>query len=170
MTINPAGKLMIRDADAIHTQNFSALHASFTKRLKKHRDVKPGSAPAPALSAGPPIQAHKVSTSHSELYVYYRNHLFNRQHLPITMISSSPTAQAESRGYRSRSFCRRLTLNTVRLPVEAVCLNIQRRPRRPNPGPDRRHRSRPLALFLRLLFLFPLLRSLSSLVIDPDHP
>ncbi|KAF8551779.1 CDC73-domain-containing protein [Imleria badia] len=55
--------------------NFSALHASFTERLKKYRDVKPGSAPAPAPSAGLPMQARKAKNM-----------------FPIIMISSSPTA------------------------------------------------------------------------------
>lgn len=51
-----------QDANAIGTQNFSALHASFTERLKKLRDVKPGSAPPLVPSAGPPMQARKAST------------------------------------------------------------------------------------------------------------
>ncbi|KAG8217065.1 RNA pol II accessory factor, Cdc73 family-domain-containing protein [Butyriboletus roseoflavus] len=55
--------------------NFSALHASFTERLKKLRDVKPGSAPASVPSAGPPMQARKAKNM-----------------FPIIMISSSPTA------------------------------------------------------------------------------
>ncbi|KAF8135724.1 RNA pol II accessory factor, Cdc73 family-domain-containing protein [Boletus edulis] len=55
--------------------NFSALHASFAERLKKLRDVKPGSTPAPAPSTGPPMQARKAKNM-----------------FPIIMISSSPTA------------------------------------------------------------------------------
>ncbi|KAI9570684.1 RNA pol II accessory factor, Cdc73 family-domain-containing protein [Boletus coccyginus] len=55
--------------------NFTALHGSFTERLKKLRDVKPGSAPTPAPSAGPPMQARKTKNM-----------------FPIIMISSSPTA------------------------------------------------------------------------------
>jgi parafibromin len=51
--------------------NFSALHASFTERLKKIRDVKPGSAPALAPSVGPSMQARKASTSHAERHVCY---------------------------------------------------------------------------------------------------
>ncbi|KAG6378190.1 RNA pol II accessory factor, Cdc73 family-domain-containing protein [Boletus reticuloceps] len=64
-----------RDADALDAQNFSALHASFAERLKKLRDVKPGSTPAPAPSTGPPMQARKAKNM-----------------FPIIMISSSPTA------------------------------------------------------------------------------
>ncbi|KIM63855.1 hypothetical protein SCLCIDRAFT_116100 [Scleroderma citrinum Foug A] len=57
----------------IKPNNFSALHASFSERLKKSRDGKPGASSVPAPSAGPPMQARK--------------NLF-----PIIMISSSPTA------------------------------------------------------------------------------
>jgi parafibromin len=59
----------------IKPNNFSALHASFTERLKKLRDVKPGSAPPLVPSAGPPMQARKAKNM-----------------FPIIMISSSPTA------------------------------------------------------------------------------
>jgi len=55
--------------------NFSALHTSFTDRLKRLRDVKPGRAATPAPSAGPPMQARKAKNM-----------------FPIIMISSSPTA------------------------------------------------------------------------------
>ena len=50
-------------------QNFSTLHVSFTECLKKHWDVKPWSALAPAPSGGPSMQVHKASTSHSECHI-----------------------------------------------------------------------------------------------------
>ncbi|KAF9232047.1 RNA pol II accessory factor, Cdc73 family-domain-containing protein [Melanogaster broomeanus] len=59
----------------VKPNNFTALHASFTEKLKKLKDAKPGGASAPAPSAGPPLQARKAKNM-----------------FPIIMISSSPTA------------------------------------------------------------------------------
>ncbi|KAF9228911.1 RNA polymerase II-associated protein [Gyrodon lividus] len=59
----------------VKPNNFSALHASFTEKLKFLRDAKPGTASAPASSTGPPMQARKAKNM-----------------FPIIMISSSPTA------------------------------------------------------------------------------
>ncbi|KAH7884842.1 RNA pol II accessory factor, Cdc73 family-domain-containing protein [Phlebopus sp. FC_14] len=59
----------------IKPNNFSALHASFSEKLKKLKENKPGLASTPAPSAGPPMQARKAKNM-----------------FPIIMISSSPTA------------------------------------------------------------------------------
>ncbi|OAX39460.1 RNA polymerase II-associated protein [Rhizopogon vinicolor AM-OR11-026] len=50
--------------------NFSALRATYSEKLKKLKESKPGAGPVPASSAGPPMQ----------------------NQYPIIMISSSPTA------------------------------------------------------------------------------
>lgn len=59
----------------IKPNNFSALLASYSEKLKKSRETKPGTAPVPSPSAGPPMQVRKA-----------------RNMFPIIMISSSPTA------------------------------------------------------------------------------
>ncbi|KIK93036.1 hypothetical protein PAXRUDRAFT_829392 [Paxillus rubicundulus Ve08.2h10] len=59
----------------IKPNNFSALHASFTEKLKLLRDVKPGTTATPTPSTGPLTQARKAKNM-----------------FPIIMISSSPTA------------------------------------------------------------------------------
>ncbi|KAG1853489.1 RNA pol II accessory factor, Cdc73 family-domain-containing protein [Suillus subalutaceus] len=55
--------------------NFSALRAIYSEKLKKLKETKPGAIPAPAPAAGPHMQSRKAKNQY-----------------PIIMISSSPTA------------------------------------------------------------------------------
>ncbi|KAI6037815.1 RNA pol II accessory factor, Cdc73 family-domain-containing protein [Pisolithus marmoratus] len=74
-----ANEVELRDRNTvlrgIKPNNFSALLASYSEKLKKSRETKPGTAPASAPSTGPPMQSRKA-----------------RNMFPIIMISSSPTA------------------------------------------------------------------------------
>ncbi|OJA11911.1 hypothetical protein AZE42_06132 [Rhizopogon vesiculosus] len=55
--------------------NFSALRATYSEKLKKLKESKPGAVSVPASSVGPPMQLRKAKNQY-----------------PIIMISSSPTA------------------------------------------------------------------------------
>lgn len=59
----------------VKPNNFSALLSSYSEKLKKSREIKPGAASVSTPSTGPPMQARKA-----------------RNMFPIIMISSSPTA------------------------------------------------------------------------------